>query len=596
MQSNTHIILNMQAPNVAVVVNAKQGDKLSRVITADLVDGDIPFIPPSGVAAAVRYFKPDNTIGFYDVTEDGAAAIVLDGSTATVTLAEQALTVPGNVYAEINFYTSTEKLTTFNFIIHVQKSAVSDQVIESTDYFSVLTEKINAILGAAVNPPYINQENKHWMLWSETAGAYVDSGYSSIGLVPPSTVTYQAGTSGTTPPTGTWTATIPTVPQGAYLWTRTQFEFSDGTQQVSYSVARQGLDGTGSVRTVNENSPDENGNVYVMTVNPNLLDNWYFGNPVDQRGGYIAVPGRDAVDSIESVNEIIQVQEYTKATHYGGDWYSIIVNGKQYFIYKDGVVRGYTGTGYTIDRWKFSTVGNLHVTGGSIVVQLLYQYGGLCQVFEKGALPEGTYTLSLLTASGCYSWTFNANKAFPSQSSVGWFGVPDGYSYFTYNEDGSCILYIVDNASGALVEVELIAAKLELGDTQTLAHQDASGNWVLNEIPDYGEQLAKCQRYQMVYDVIANGLIWTAVASFETVARITVQLPCNLRKNPSIVFDVNSLVLNSEGVDYAISAVSLYSMAGNALTLSVTSSGLTPGKTYMLKATSATKIIFDANL
>ena len=43
------------------------------------------------------------------------------------------------------------------------------------------------------------------------------------------------------------------------------------------------------------------------------------------------------------------------------------------------------------------------------------------------------------------------------------------------------------------------AVKVELGDTQTLAHQekDDQGNtkWVLNELPDYNEELEKCQRY-----------------------------------------------------------------------------------------------------
>ena len=43
------------------------------------------------------------------------------------------------------------------------------------------------------------------------------------------------------------------------------------------------------------------------------------------------------------------------------------------------------------------------------------------------------------------------------------------------------------------------AVKLALGSQQTLAHQDADGNWVLNEIPDYGEQLARCQRYFQLY-------------------------------------------------------------------------------------------------
>ena len=38
----------------------------------------------------------------------------------------------------------------------------------------------------------------------------------------------------------------------------------------------------------------------------------------------------------------------------------------------------------------------------------------------------------------------------------------------------------------------IVAAKLELGDEQTLAHQE-NGVWVLNEIPNYEEELIKCQ-------------------------------------------------------------------------------------------------------
>ena len=39
------------------------------------------------------------------------------------------------------------------------------------------------------------------------------------------------------------------------------------------------------------------------------------------------------------------------------------------------------------------------------------------------------------------------------------------------------------------------AVKLELGNHQTLAYQDEDGAWQLFETPDYGEELAKCQRY-----------------------------------------------------------------------------------------------------
>ena len=44
------------------------------------------------------------------------------------------------------------------------------------------------------------------------------------------------------------------------------------------------------------------------------------------------------------------------------------------------------------------------------------------------------------------------------------------------------------------------AAKLELGDAQTLAKQDENGNWVLNDPPpDFGQELAKCQRYYQLF-------------------------------------------------------------------------------------------------
>lgn len=60
-------------------------------------------------------------------------------------------------------------------------------------------------------------------------------------------ITYQVGTNGTTPPTGTWLSTIPTVNPGQYLWTRTIVTYSDDKSTTSYSVSRNGTNGaTGS--------------------------------------------------------------------------------------------------------------------------------------------------------------------------------------------------------------------------------------------------------------------------------------------------------------------------------------------------------------
>lgn len=58
------------------------------------------------------------------------------------------------------------------------------------------------------------------------------------------TVTYQVGTSGTTKPTGTWQSTVPTVPNGQYLWTKTTYKFTDNTTQDVYSVGYKGTNGS----------------------------------------------------------------------------------------------------------------------------------------------------------------------------------------------------------------------------------------------------------------------------------------------------------------------------------------------------------------
>lgn len=58
------------------------------------------------------------------------------------------------------------------------------------------------------------------------------------------TVTYQAGTSGTTTPTGSWVASPPNVSANQYLWTRTVITYTDNTTTTAYSVGKMGANGT----------------------------------------------------------------------------------------------------------------------------------------------------------------------------------------------------------------------------------------------------------------------------------------------------------------------------------------------------------------
>ena len=96
-------------------------------------------------------------------------------------------------------------------------------------------------------------------IWYKYKGEQGNTG--AAASVQSRSVGYQVSTSGTIIPDGNWSASVPVVPQGRYLWTRTTVQFNSGDPVVSYSVARFGMDGSGTVVSVCGKDPDTNGNV-----------------------------------------------------------------------------------------------------------------------------------------------------------------------------------------------------------------------------------------------------------------------------------------------------------------------------------------------
>ena len=152
LQVTKAINIDLIEKSVKPLIYAKQNDSQTRFIAASLFANGHPFSVPDGVVAMFRAGKPDGTACFYDSNETGTPAITIEGNLVTVELAEQVLTAPGNVQAEINFYTAGgEKLTSFSFAIQVEKSVLTDQEIVSSDYYNVLTAQIKAAQDAAQN-------------------------------------------------------------------------------------------------------------------------------------------------------------------------------------------------------------------------------------------------------------------------------------------------------------------------------------------------------------------------------------------------------------------------------------------------------------
>lgn len=238
--------------------------------------------------------------------------------------------------------------------------------------------------------------------------------------------------------------------------------------------------------------------------NPNLLDNWYFGNPVDQSQGRVVKPNttyysdNQLTTSAGTTSAYVTAYRYATGTANGVNYASFKLTDSDtaptYYAAPENVVRGYTGAGYTIDRLKMVAPGVLLITDNGINLKLgasTYGYSAFSMLIDGAKKLLGkTVTLSILTTNGLSSNSGVLGSA-PS-----WITTYSASSYVRSYFDGDLLIVqfilVSDN------DPDIIAAKLELGTHQTLAHQE-NGNWVLNEIPDYGEQLLRCQRYFQLY-------------------------------------------------------------------------------------------------
>lgn len=239
----------------------------------------------------------------------------------------------------------------------------------------------------------------------------------------------------------------------------------------------------------------EMGKSLAQRPNPNLLDNWYFGCLVDQRGGYVVVPTQDYYATASTANSLGKIGGYYAATILNTTWATFVMDGTTYYAKTQYCVRGYTGAGYGIDRWKSQNAAQVvRITNSGLEVHTKGVLG-ISQMIKASMMPAGTYTISALckTNTGTMKLGVFCNSIWYEKTITRLSNKFDLYSVTvtipdsTLNED-----IMIANGSNSDAEFTILAAKLELGDTQTLAHQDADGNWVLNEMPNYNEELLKC--------------------------------------------------------------------------------------------------------
>ena len=220
------------------------------------------------------------------------------------------------------------------------------------------------------------------------------------------------------------------------------------------------MDGTGAAGSTGEVSdaghvhPTDTSRAPVYGLGHNLLDNWYFvGGGSQQGGGKLPINQRGMTT--------------------------------------------YTGNGYHLDRWINYNNPTLTVAANGVTVSAS-NAAGYANLMRQSIADPAKYRGVTLTASAMIEdstadvyLTINDGVAHASGRSVA--GTNLLKVTWTVGDSASALSVNFHNwTAGANPSFRLIAIKLEIGTEQTLAHQEG-GSWVLNEIPNYEEELIKCQ-------------------------------------------------------------------------------------------------------
>lgn len=184
--------------------------------------------------------------------------------------------------------------------------------------------------------------------------------------------------------------------------------------------------------------------------NQNLLDNWYFGYPVNRKG-LNNYPALESVETAFFIDRWIYGKGLANGVLLGTDGLTIAHRSGEYNFIAQPQAEGYLEQ----LRGKIVTISALVKGSGHVFIGTV-----------NGPRSTSLLTDSFSVCSNTFEWPKEANK-WTDQPSIS-----------------------VDEGTIATVN----AMKLEFGSEQTLAHKVGDA-WVLTEIPNHSEQYNICRNY-----------------------------------------------------------------------------------------------------
>ena len=559
--------LNLSAFAIPCRLHMVQGDSNSRTIVATLWDGAQPYSVPDGSSVMVRFRKPDGTGGLYDSSEAGEtisyAGNVVTAPVATQMLAVAGDVFAEIDIFGSGSGTAAERLATFRFVVEVAPCVLPDAEIISSDYYNVLAAKVAEAVAAADQA----EQAKSAAAASASAAlvAAADAATSAEGAVKynaPQTLTeaqkqqardnigaevfyidlegdypnytcpvaladinaaYEAGkVLECRCKMGMYTATLPLfipVPElGRWIFSGSGELADMGFPAQTFTVAVTGFGVQASnakLATTEDKLPNPN----ALTITSGSNSVTYDGSApksIDIPAGAKGDKGDPGAKGDKGDPGAKGEKGDPGLQGPAGAVYSpnLLRNG----TFAEGCIvnqRGktsYAGTGYGVDMW-YTTGATLSVdvtaegvklyknaasanpawaqaletdaaVGQTVTVSMLYKGSG------EGASLRVAQSGGIVTLSNVSDWTL-VQKTFALEK----------WSVGTLQDRAIVAIQCFENME-ANQGLYIKAIKLELGEQQTLAHQE-NGAWVLNELPDYGGELLRCQRYYQVYTTAA---------------------------------------------------------------------------------------------
>lgn len=521
--------LNLSAYAIPCRLHMVQGDSNSRTIVATLWDGAQPYSVPDGSSVMVRFRKPDGTGGLYDSSEAGET-ISYAGNVVTAPVATQMLAVAGDVFAEIDIFgsgsgTAAERLATFRFVVEVAPCVLPDAEIISSDYYNVLAAKVAEAVAAADQAEQAKSAAAASAAAAATSAA--DAATSAEGAVKynaPQTLTeaqkqqardnigaevFYIDLAGDYPnytcpvamadikaayeagkvlecrcKMGMYTATLPLfipVPElGRWIFSGSGELADMGFPAQTFTVAVTGF-GVQASNTRLATTEDKLPNPNALTITNGDTTVTYDGSTAESINIPVACSPNLLRNGTFADGCIVNQRGKTSyaGTGYGVDmWYttgatlSVDVTAEGVKLYKNDATAN--------PAWAQALETDAAV-GQTVTVSMLYKGNG------EGASLRVAQSGGIATLANVSDWTL-VQKTFTLEKwSVGTL------------QDRAIVAIQCFERMAANQGLYIKAIKLELGENQTLAHQNGDGAWVLNELPDYGGELLRCQRYYQVY-------------------------------------------------------------------------------------------------